>query len=142
MAAGVEESTDLGRPPVADLPSTRFTLTTAAGTVVREVYALDYALEGDGMEADLTDEQVNGRARLRDLLTALFDAGQQPARTAPVERYVPAAVAAIATPGPIRRTAWPPPSWRGPARSCRASRWAGRCRSAASSRPGSRRQRS
>ena len=118
VAAGVAESTDLGSPPVADLPSTRFTLTTAAGTVVREVYALDYALEGDGMEADLTDEQVNGRARLRDLLTTLFDAGQQPGPDGlpPVESYVPSAVAAITSPwaDPEDGLASPEQPWPGP----------------------------
>jgi hypothetical protein len=96
VAAGVGETTDLGSPPITDLPSTRFTLTTAEGTVVREVYALvEHVVEGDGAEMGLTREQVDGRTRLRELLAALFDVGQQPP---PVEPYVPTSVAAIATP--------------------------------------------
>ncbi len=37
LAAGVGGTADLGSPPIADMPSTRFTVTTAEGTVVREV---------------------------------------------------------------------------------------------------------
>ena len=101
VAAGIADTADLGSPPVADVPSTRFTLTTAQGTVVREVYALwEQVLEGDGSEAGLTEEQVAGRAKLRELLTALSDVGQQPGPDGQlaVESYVPAAVAAVATP--------------------------------------------
>jgi hypothetical protein len=101
LAAGVAETTDLGHPPITDNPSTRFTLTTAEGTVVREVYALaEYVVQGDGAEMGLTDEQIAGRTRLRDLLTALFDVGQQPTPDgqAPVETYVPEAIAAVVTP--------------------------------------------
>ena len=99
-AAGIADTADLGSPPVADVPSTRFTLTTSDGTVVREVYALDVVLEGDAAQGGLTEEQVTGRAKLRELLTALSDVGQRPGpdgRPA-VESYVPTAVAAVATP--------------------------------------------
>ena len=91
VAAGVGETTDLGSPPISDMPSTRFTLTTAEGTVVREVYALsEHVVEGDGAEMGLTEDQVDGRTRLRGLLAALFDVGQQPTTDgqAPVEPYV------------------------------------------------------
>ena len=115
VAAGVGETTDLGSPPIADMPSTRFTLTTAGGTVVREVHALaEHVFEGDGAETGLTEEQVAGRTRLRELLAALFDVGQQPP---PVETYVPEAVAAVATPwlDPEDDLAHPEQPWPGPA---------------------------
>jgi hypothetical protein len=105
LAAGIAETTELGSPPVADMPSTRFTLTTAEGTSVREVYGLsEYVFEGDRSEAGLTPEQRAGRAKLRELLTALDDLGQQltPEGQAPVEAYVAESVAAIVRP-------WSPP---------------------------------
>jgi hypothetical protein len=119
VAAGVGETTDLGSPPIADMPSTRFTLTTAEGTVAREVYALvEHVVEGDGAEMGLTREQVDGRTRLRELLAALFDVGQQPTPDgrAPVEPYVPTAVAAIATPwiDPEDDLTHPELPWPGP----------------------------
>src|SRR3954451_6751560 len=40
LAAGVGDTADLGVPPVADLPSTRFTVATGLETIQREVYAL------------------------------------------------------------------------------------------------------
>ena len=101
LAAGVAESTDLGSPNVADVPSTRITLVTADDTHVREVYALaEYVFEGDRSETDLTDEQRAGRAELRDLLTALGNLGQQltPDGQVPVEPYVAESVAAIVRP--------------------------------------------
>jgi hypothetical protein len=68
---------------------------------VRVVYALtEDVVEGDGVGMGLTDEQVAGRTRLGDLVTALSDVGQQltPDGHVPVETYVPEAIAAIATP--------------------------------------------
>jgi hypothetical protein len=114
LAAGVGETTDLGSPPITDMPSTRFTLTTAEGTVTREAYALaEHVVEGDGAEAGLTEEQIAGRTRLRGLLGALFDVGQQPI---PMESYVPQAVAAVATPwiDPEDDLAHPEQPWPGP----------------------------
>ncbi len=116
-AAGIAETTDLGSPPVADMPATLFTLTTAEGTAVREVAALsEYADQGDG--AGLTEEQLAGRARLRELLTALSDVGRQltPDGRVPVEAYVPAAVAAVATPwvDPEDELVHPEQAWPGP----------------------------
>src|SRR3569833_416936 len=89
LAAGIAETTDLGRPGIADAPSTRFTLTTASGTVVREVYALT---EGTGGASGLTEEQRAARAELADLFTELTDLpatlgpeGQAPAFFEPAE---------------------------------------------------------
>ena len=56
-------------PPLADVPSTRFTLVTAAGTHVREVYGLT---ETVGMpDSGLTEEQEAARGELRGLLDEL-----------------------------------------------------------------------
>lgn len=87
--------------------------------MIREVYALsEYVVEDDGMQTGLTDEQIDGRARLQELLTALFDVGQQrpPDGRPPVEAYVPAAVAAIATPwaDPEDELTRPEQPWPGP----------------------------
>ena len=96
LTAGVADTTDLGTPAIADAPSTRFTVTTAAGTTVREVYALS---EGAGTSSGLTDEQQAARAELADLLTELTDLPQElgPAEQAPAA-YEPTAVAALARP--------------------------------------------
>ncbi|HEY0508119.1 MAG TPA: hypothetical protein VGD12_08620 [Blastococcus sp.] len=124
MAAGVAQDSDLGRPPIADSPSTRVTLVTAEGTHVREVYALaGYVGEEDALEGALTAEQRTGRAQLRGLLTALGDLGQQPTpeEQVPAEPYAAEAVAAIARPwsapqGEAAQGSTPEPvPWPGPA---------------------------
>lgn len=116
VAAGIADTADLGSPPVADAPSTRFTLTTAGGTSVREVYALSEYAADDGMDAGLTDEQLAGRARLQDLLSALVDVGQEGTAGDQVDSYVPSAVAAIATPWTDPEDGLPHPErlWPGP----------------------------
>jgi hypothetical protein len=124
MAAGVAEDSDLGSPPVADAQSTRFTLGAADGTHVREVYALtEYVAGGGDLASGLTTEQLAGRARLRDLVSALDDLGQQrpPEGQTPVEPYVAQSVAAIVRPwaapeGDIAQGLTPEPvPWPGPA---------------------------
>ena len=108
LAAGVAETGDLGTPPIADVPSTRFTLVTAEGTYVREVYGLS-----EGADGDLTPEQQQGREALRGLLDALV----APAGTAS-EGYVPTALAVVVRPWtdsladpslPQPDVAWPGP---------------------------------
>jgi hypothetical protein len=96
LDAGVADSTDLGTPGIADAPSTRFTVTTAEGTTVREVYAL---AEGEGSTSGLTADQQAARAELADLLTELTDLPLTlgPADQAPAS-YEPAAVAALVRP--------------------------------------------
>lgn len=89
LAAGVADTADLGMPPVADAPSTRFTLVTSEGTYEREVYALWETPEGSG----LTPEQDEARSRLSDLLAALTDPG-----TVTTTPYAPESVAAVVTP--------------------------------------------
>lgn len=108
LRAGVAESGDLGRPPVADLPSTRFTLVTQDGTHVREVYALGAEEPpgppggnetGDDGPGGPTAGQRAARAELQELLGALGD----PASVLPAdavgasEDYVPDAVAGVVT---------------------------------------------
>ncbi len=118
LAAGVAETGDLGSPNVADVPATRFTVTTADGTHVREVEALSVpGLGGEQPEAGLTDQQVAARARLRELVDAIDALGQQ--LPAP-DSYVPASVAAIVRPWSAPEedvTAGLPPApvpWPGP----------------------------
>jgi hypothetical protein len=117
LAAGVADDTDLGMPGVADAPSTRFTVITAEGTTVREVYALS---EG-GTDPMLTAEQQAARTELTDLLAELTDLPTtlQPAEQAP---YEPTAVAALARPwtaeadppvGERPAVAWPGPALPG-----------------------------
>src|SRR3954452_19107277 len=47
LDGGVGDTADLGSPPVADVPSTRFTVFTGLETITREVYALSVS-DGDG----------------------------------------------------------------------------------------------
>ncbi|MEX5269621.1 hypothetical protein [Kocuria sabuli] len=113
LRAGVADSGDLGSPPVADLPSTRFTVVTQDETYVREVHALGAeeppgppdengpAGTGTGGEGPdgLTDDQRAARAGLQELVRALGD----PASVLPAdavgasEGYVPEAVAGVVT---------------------------------------------
>ena len=110
VAAGVADTSDLGMPPVADAPSTRFTVVTASHTYVREAYALS---ETPAEGAGLTDEQHAARAKLSELLAALAGtaAGQD---STP---YAPAGVAALATPwlDPQDGLTQPDLPWPGPA---------------------------
>jgi hypothetical protein len=106
MGAGVAETSDLGSPPIADAPTTRFTVVTAADTYVRDAYALWDAPGGSG----LTGEQEKARRRLTDLLGSLTDLG---ARTEPYEADV---VSAVVSPwvDPGDGLAQPEAPWPGP----------------------------
>ncbi|WP_083427383.1 hypothetical protein [Geodermatophilus obscurus] len=105
VAAGVTGTGDLGEPPVADAPTTRFTLVTAEGTTVRDVYALSET------PADtLTAEQAGARDRLQGLveeLTAVDGEG---------EGYRPQTVAAVVRPysGGDPELPQPDVAWPGP----------------------------
>jgi hypothetical protein len=108
---------DLGTPPVADAPATRFTLVTDEGTAVREVEAL-FELPGD---SGLTPEQQAARGELLGLLDVLTSpeplGATGPSRTRP-RRWPPSS----------RRGRRPPtqalvqPEAPGPGRRCPASR--------------------
>jgi hypothetical protein len=96
LAAGVAETGDLGMPPLADVPSTRFTVVTATDTYVREVYGLT---ETAGMpDTGLTAEQEAARRELANLFAELADLGVQEAGDEPPASYAPAAVAAVVRP--------------------------------------------
>jgi hypothetical protein len=111
LAAGAADVSDFGSPPIADAPSTRFTVVTASQTYVREVYALsETPAESDG----LTQAQRTARGKLSDLLDAiggLTDAGTTS------KPYAPSAVAALATPwiDPQDGLTQPDIAWPGPA---------------------------
>ena len=93
-AAGVGAGTDLGRPSVADAPSTRFTVSSATGTAVLEVYALT---EGTGQAAGLTEAQRTAREELQKLLAMLTDVSGAlgPDNVGAAEPYRPDALAAV-----------------------------------------------
>jgi hypothetical protein len=96
LAAGVAETDDLGTPPLADVPSTRFTLVTPEGTYVRDVYGLT---ETAGMpDAGLTPTQESARQELRDLFARLTDQGLPEAGDEPPVSYAPTAVAGVVRP--------------------------------------------
>lgn len=104
LAAGVAGTADLGTPPIADATSTRFTLVTADGRYIREVYALGEAagLPGPGApepgspswDSGLTAEQEAARGALAGLLDELTGVPGD-GETVP---YEPAAVAAVVSP--------------------------------------------
>lgn len=103
VAAGVTSGADLGDPPVADIPTTRFTVVTGTGTHSVDVKALSVSapdLPG------LTTAQRAGRAKLLALqrtLTQLPLGSEPPAAgtsAAPVtsRAYLPTTLAAVAHP--------------------------------------------
>ena len=105
VEAGVAGTGDLGEPPVADAPTTRFTLVTGGGTSVREVYAL-----AETPEDSVTPEQAEARARLQGLVEELTS------QTGPSEPYVPQTVAAVVQPytGGDPELPQPDVAWPGP----------------------------
>ena len=88
LAAGVGERGDLGPPGVVDAPSTRFTVLTTGGPVVREVDALQEGL-ASGM---LTGQQRADRERLAAL------AGELVGLAGAADTWTPGAVALLAHP--------------------------------------------
>jgi hypothetical protein len=105
VAAGVTGTGDLGEPPLADVTTTRFTLVTAEGTAVREVYAL-----AETPDDTVTAEQAAARARLRGLVEAITSVGGESGS------YVPQTVAAVVQPHPGGDPEHPQPdvAWPGP----------------------------
>lgn len=71
LAAGVRDTADLGRPPVMDAATTRFTVVAGEHTYVRDVYALTGpARNGTG---GVDPSQQAAREKLLDLDRALTD---------------------------------------------------------------------
>jgi hypothetical protein len=95
-AAGVTETGDLGTPPLADVPSTRFTLVTSDARYVREVYGLTET--ADMPDSGLTDEQVAARQRLYELFGELGDLAVAQAPGDVPQPWTPVAVAAVVRP--------------------------------------------
>ena len=108
LAADVAGSSDLGRPAIADLPTTRFILVTAGLTHVRDVYAL---AETSPAGSRFTSQQLATRTRLQGLLDSLADPGR-----GDTEQYTPTAVAVIARNwvDPRDHLAHPAVRWPGP----------------------------
>ncbi|GAA1753635.1 hypothetical protein GCM10009681_25760 [Luedemannella helvata] len=117
VAAGVGGTADYGRPGVADVPSTRFTVLTDDGLKSTEVYALG---DGeDGFTSGLTPAQIAARRPLWDLMSKLNDLSGTlgPDAVSASRLYAPSAIAAIVEPyrdpGPDQ-PAQPERSWPGP----------------------------
>lgn len=103
-------SPDLGQPPIADAPNTRFTVRSAGKLTELEVYALAEAGTG------LTAAQQANRKAVQDFLNEVTGA------VGASEQYEAAAVAAVATPyvagtepglEPPAPIAWPGPALPG-----------------------------
>jgi hypothetical protein len=112
IAAGVTGHGDLGTPPVADAPTTRFTLVTDSGTAVREVYALYEMLDDGG----LSPEQRTTRGQLQGLLEFVGSPGGPLGAEGP-QPYEPDAVAAVVRPwseDPEPELVQPEVAWPGP----------------------------
>ncbi|MBB3085920.1 hypothetical protein [Geodermatophilus sabuli] len=113
VAAGVTDTGDLGSPPLADAPATRFTLVTEEGTSVREVQSL-LELPDDG---GLTPEQRAVRGELMGLIDVLGSPDASLRAAGPVS-YRPSAVAAVVAEyaaAPEPELVQPDSPWPGPA---------------------------
>jgi len=117
-SAGVGTAKDLGQPPIADAPSTRFTVDAEGGPATTEVYALSESTDASN---GLTADQLAARTKLRELLTAVSDLPTTLGVKAGSEQpYKSDALAAIASPyvAPDPATAGkgqPEVAWPGPA---------------------------
>jgi hypothetical protein len=114
-AAGVSSGADLGRPGVADAPTTRITVALPGGTRTVEAVALTEAQPDD---PQLTTAQRDARAKLAAFVQEVSDLSA--ARGMPAAQpYRPAAVAAFARPYARPEDGLPqqPPAiaWPGPA---------------------------
>jgi hypothetical protein len=105
LAAGVRDSGDLGRPPVMDAPTTRFTVVDGGHTYARDVYALMDAARGGGVGSDKAGPEQPGpreqaaRQKLLGLYQALTDLDRTLGKghVRDVGPYPIDAVAAVAT---------------------------------------------
>jgi hypothetical protein len=123
LAAGVRDGADLGRPPVMDAATTRFTVVDGDHTYVRDVYALMETARGGGVGPGYLGPAVPGpqqsaRQRLLGLYQALTDLEGTlgTGHVTDAGAYVADNVAAVVTtakpqPGDPRQ---PPRPWPGP----------------------------
>lgn len=118
-AAGVGRTADLGTPPVADAPTTRFTVLGANGPEKLEAQAL---VEAVGAEQDLTADQRAARDQLREFAESLTSTSGPLAgvQGGDAQLYRPTAVAAVAESWVANETAgeqaalpWPGPALPG-----------------------------
>jgi hypothetical protein len=114
LDAGVGTKPDLGEPPVADIPTTRFTVLTSKGTETLDAYALSFDASG------LSPAQQAARKKLLDLQNVLMDPSGVLGRGSVGDsvEYQPAGVAAIASPWTRPGDGLPaqqPKAWPGPA---------------------------
>ncbi|RIV41177.1 hypothetical protein [Micromonospora radicis] len=117
--AGVGSVTDFGEPPVADVPSTRFTVLGPNGVEQTEVSAL--AQSADIPQSGLTADQLAAREKLRAFAESLTaESGPLAAAHPTTQPYAPTAVAAVAEPwvanteaGGQPEVAWPGPTLPG-----------------------------
>ena len=125
LAAAVRDGADLGRPPVMDAATTRFSVVDGGHTYVRDVYALMDAARGGGVHNDLAGPEQPGpreqaaRQQLLGLYRALTDLEPTlgAGRVTDAGAYTADAVAAVVTParpGPADPPQTPRP-WPGPA---------------------------
>jgi hypothetical protein len=115
LAAGVRSGADLGRPSVADAPTTRITVAAGDGRGTLDVVALSEARPDDPR---LTVAQRDARAKLAAFVQELTDLSA--ARGVPEPKpYRPESVAALARPYVKPSGALPKPpapiAWPGPA---------------------------
>ncbi|WP_327025292.1 hypothetical protein [Micromonospora sp. NBC_01739] len=120
--AGVGKVSDLGSPPVADVPATRFTIFDGTSTEQLEVQALDMGAEpGADPGQGVTAEQQAARDKLRAFAESLTtETGPLGKATTDTQAYAPTAVAAVAEDyvtnsevGDQPEAAWPGPALPG-----------------------------
>jgi hypothetical protein len=114
-AAGVSTAADLGQPGVADAPTTRITVATAAGTRTVSAVALTEASADDPR---LTPAQRAARAKLAAFVQEVSDLSAAKGMP-PAQPYQPAAIAALARPYAVPQDGLPTQpaavTWPGPA---------------------------
>ena len=120
--AGVGGVSDLGSPPVSDVPSTRFTVFDGTRTEQLEVYALEVGADpGAGAGQGVTADQQAARDKLRAFAESLTaETGPLGKATTDTQAYAPTAVAAVAEDyvtnsevGDQPEVAWPGPALPG-----------------------------
>jgi hypothetical protein len=113
VAAGVRNGADFGHPGVADAPTTRITVVSAAGKQVVTVDALAQAQPNDRR---LTADQQTARTKLAAFVQKLEGLPVQKGVPAPVA-YQPTGIAVFASPytPPASGPASTPKAWPGPA---------------------------
>jgi hypothetical protein len=115
IAAGVGSGTDLGRPGVADAPTTRITVVTGSGTRSVSAGALTEASPDDPR---LTQAQRDARAKLAAFVREVTDLSAAKGMPA-AQPYVPTSIAGLARPYTRPENGLPtqPPAmaWPGPA---------------------------